>query len=291
MKFYTLYIYIIIFFSAQSGYTQPKNLINSYFNAVFSGNYPKAKKIVAGLNKNFPGSLKTQLIIANYYSVMYETSGGQEKYFILTKKYADRAIKKLKEKKNLNNENVFRLISAKSILMKIDVRKKNYLKVAENMQSVISRFKYAIKHENEDDKMKFISGMYHYYVETAKEDYPVIYPILLFYPSGDKEKGLKLMKECMQSEDLNIRIRSLWQSALIYYRDEKKISIAEKYFESLLKIYPDNLIWQTEYLKALKKFNLTKKAELIQQTIYQTIKKSAFLTDEQKKYFTKIAKS
>lgn len=289
MNFRTLYIYVIIIFPFQNVFSQPEQLTDAYFQNIFSGNYPQAKQIILELNKNYPESLKTKLIIANYYAVMYETSNSDEKYFIVCKKYADEAIHKLEKKKALNNEEVYRIISAKSILLKIDVKKKNYLNVAKNMKSVIPHFEYAIKHEKEDFKMKFISGMYNYYVETAKEDYPVIYPILLFYPSGNKEKGLKLMKECTQSKDKNTRARSLLQLAEIYYRDEKNIKTAEIYFEKLLKLYPDNLVWQTEYFKALKKYNLTDKFTYRQQIINQLIKKSTILTEEQKNYFTKQA--
>ncbi len=269
-------------------YSQSEYETERYFDAVFSGNYPKGKQVMIKLYKKYPNSLKTKLIIANYYSLMYETTDKQEKYFILTKKYADEAIKLLNKKEELTNEDVFRIISAKSILLKTEVQKKNYLKAAKNMQSVIKHFEYATKHE-EDDKMKFISGMYNYYVETAKKDYPIIYPVLLFYPSGSKTKGLKLLKECTKSEDINIRIRSFLQLALIYYRDEKNINISEKYFESLLKIYPENLIWQTEYLKALKKNDLTNKYKNRQLIISRIIKENSKLTTEQKKYFTKIA--
>jgi len=288
MKFYTLYVYIIYFFAFQNTSAQTKLLSDSYFDAVFSGNYPKAEQILLIFKKNYPNSLKTKLIIANYYAIMYETSGYNDKYFIVCKKYADEAIDKLSDKKTLTNEEVFRIISAKSILLKIDVQKKNYLKVAKNMQSVIKHFEYATKHED-DDKMKFISGMYHYYVETAKEDYPIIYPILLFYPSGNKEKGLRLLRECTQSEDKNISIRSLLQLALIYYKDEKNIKISESYFEKLLIKYPNNLIWQIEYLNALKKYHLIEKYNIRQHIVIQIIKTNNLITEEQRKNFIQKA--
>ncbi len=287
VKIHLILYTLIILFTSEITVAQPKNITDDYFEAAFSGNYVKAKQILINLNKNYPHSLKTCLITANYYGNIYEISGGNDKYYLICKKYAEKAINSLIKKKDLNNEDVFRIISAKSILLKINVQKKNYLKVAKNMQSVIRHFEYATKHENDDDKMKFISGMYNYYVETAKDDYPVIYPLLLFYPSGDKEKGLKLLKECTHSGDKNISIRSLLQLALIYYRDEKNIIVAEKYFNALLKIYPDNLVWQTEYYKALKKYNKIKEYKIRQDIIEQKIKENLLLTEEQKNYFIK----
>jgi hypothetical protein len=40
-------------------------------------------------------------------------------------------------------------------------------------------------------KMKLIAGMYNFHIENAKEDYPVIYPIAIFYPTGNKVKGVQ----------------------------------------------------------------------------------------------------
>ncbi len=287
VKIHLILYTLIILFTTELIVAQSKDITDAYFEAAFSGNYVKAKQILINLKKKYPHSQKTYLITANYYGNAYEISGGNDKYYLVCKKYADYTINSLIKKKGLNNEDVFRIISAKSILLKINVQKKNYLKVAKNMQSVIRHFEYATKHENDDDKMKFISGMYHYYAETAKEDYPIIYPLLLFYPSGDKDKGLKLLKECTHSADKNISIRSLLQLALIYYRDEKNITVAENYFNALLKIYPNNLVWQTEYFKALKKYNKTKECTIRQGIIEQKIKENLLLTEEQKNYFIK----
>ncbi len=284
--FYSVEILILLFFllSGNNLFSQTKEELDSYFNAVFSGNYPKAKTILLKIKKNYPESIKTKLIISNYYSLMFQISGGEENYFIISKRYADEAVTQLKKKQSLTNDDVFRIISAKSLLLKMGVQRKNYITVAKNMQSVIKYFNYATKHE-EDEKLKYISGMYQYYVETAKEDYPVIYPILLFYPSGNKKNGLKLMKECANSTNINTMTRSLHQLALIYYKDEKDMTISKVYFTKLLKQFPNNLIWQTEYLKALKKFNLLNEYRTQQQLIKNKLTEITFLTDIQKKYF------
>ena len=288
--FCSVKILILLFFLllGNSLFSQTKKELDSYFNAVFSGNYPKAKTILLKIKKNYPESIKTKLIISNYYSVMFQISGGEEKFFIISKKYADEAVTRLKKKQSLTNDDVFRIISAKSLLLKMEVQRKNYVTVAKDMQSVIKYFNYATKHE-EDEKLKYISGMYQYYVEIAKEDYPVIYPILLFYPSGNKKNGLKLMKECTNSANINTMTRSLHQLALIYYRDEKNMKVSEIYFKKLLEIYPENLIWQTEYYIALKKYNLNSEYVLRQNIIKNKILRNTFLNNEQKKYFLKKA--
>ncbi|NPA67811.1 MAG: tetratricopeptide repeat protein [Chlorobi bacterium] len=286
MKYFP-YIILFVFYS-QIIQSQPANIENAYFEAMFSGNYPEGMKILSKLKKEYPNTVKTKLITANYYAAMYETSGSSDKYFILTKKYAEQTINLLEKIENPNNDAVSEIISAKSILLKINVLKRNFLKVAQNTQSIIKYFEYAMKHESESDKLKLISGMYKYYVETAKEDHPVIYPVLIFYPSGNKAEGLKLLKECTHSEDKTTAARSTIMLAMIYYRDEKNINTSKYYFNKILSKYPDNMVWQTEYYKALKKYDMKEEAEKQKKLIENKLSTDNFLDDEQKKYFSEI---
>ncbi|NOZ34053.1 MAG: tetratricopeptide repeat protein [Chlorobi bacterium] len=279
---------ILLIFAVATSFSQPKEEFDLYFNAIFSGNYPNAKKILLKIKREYPENVKTKLIIANYYSVLFETSGGEDKYYNICKKYSDAAVTQLKKKKINTNNDVFRIISAKSILLKISVKKKEYLSAAKNMQSIIKYFEYATEHQ-ENERMKYISGMYNYYVETAKEDYPIIYPILLFYPSGNKKEGLNSLKECTNSSDKKMQTRSLHQLALIYYKDEKNAALSKYYYKKLLKSYPKNLIWQTEYLNALKKFNLIDDYQKQKKIIKNILIKNTFLTEKQKKYFLRKA--
>jgi tetratricopeptide (TPR) repeat protein len=149
------------------------------------------------------------------------------------------------------------------------------------MKEIITYFEYALKH-NEDDKMKMISGMYNYHVENAKDDYPVIYPVLIFYPSGNKEKGLKMLKECTKSADRNISVRSMFYLARIYRNDEKDYSQSKFYFEKLLTLYPENLVWRHEYISTLKRFNKLSEAETHQKILDEKIQVSKQINDEQK---------
>ncbi|MCF6184420.1 MAG: hypothetical protein L3J56_07310 [Bacteroidales bacterium] len=285
MKIFLLTISIFI---ATVSFSQPKEELDLYFDAVFSGNYPDAKNQLFKIKQKYPKSVKTKLIVADYYSVLFETTGGEDKYYKICKKYSDAAVTQLKKRKINTDNDVFRIISAKSVLLKISVKRKEYLTAAKNMQSIIKYFEYATEHQ-ENEKMKYISGMYHYYVETAKEDYPIIYPILMFYPNGNKTKGLNLLKECTKSSDRNMQTRSLHQLALIYYKDEKNAALSKYYFKKLLKSYPKNLIWQTEYLNALKKFNLIDDYQKQKKIIKNILIKNTFLTETQKKYFLQEA--
>ena len=51
---------------------------------------------------------------------------------------------------------------------------------------------YEIDPTNEDVKLGF--GIYNYYAAAIPEKYPFIKPAMIFFPSGDKEKGIKQLE-------------------------------------------------------------------------------------------------
>ena len=283
LRYKRIILLLLILISLKS-YSGNKGLYDIYLESLFTSNYNDTKKILAQLRKDQPNHIKTKLAFANFWLLMYETTNKVEEYHALCKNDANSAIKTITSKKNNSYDEIFHLISAKSILLKIQFDNKNYLKAARGLKNIIQYFEYALDHED-NDRMKLISGMYNYYIETVKEDYPAIYPLLLFYPSGDKQKGIQLLEECTKVEDKSVSIRSLLYLARIYYRDEKKFTVSEYYFNKLLTMYPDNLIWRFEYIQSLNKLNKVKESKEQKKILTEKVNKSIHLTNEQRAYF------
>lgn len=285
MKLFLKHLIVILLLICNlNTHSNANELYDTYLESMFSSKYKDTKKILASLNKNHKNEISTKLAFANFWLVMYETSGEEEKYQILCENNAKAAIKLINIIETKSYDDIFHLISAKSILLKIQFDKKNYLKAARGLKDIIKYFEFALDHE-ENIKMKLISGMYNYYIETAKEDYPIVYPLLLFYPSGDKQKGLRLIKECTKEKDKRVSVRSLLYLARIYYKDEKDLSGSVYYFNRLLSLYPGNLIWRFEYIQSLNKFNKIEDAEKQKEIISNNVYNSIHITNEQKAFF------
>ncbi|MCF6365136.1 MAG: hypothetical protein L3J35_02940 [Bacteroidales bacterium] len=281
MKKKSAYIIIFLIISVYSKLSGQNNkLLDAYFESMFSGQYKNTVKVLVSLKKDNYNDVKTRLASANFYIVMYQTSGNLEKFNILCKKEADYVNKILTEKKDLTYDEVYLIISAKSIILKIQIIKKNYLKVAKEFRKILKYFEYATEHED-NIKMKLISGMYNYYIETAKEDYPIAYPVLIFFPSGNKQKGLRLLKECTKSDEKSISIRSQLFLANMYRRDEKSFEKSNYWFKQLLQKYPANVFWLSEYIFMLREFNKLKEADFQKEKLLKIISESNQLTEEQ----------
>ncbi len=287
MKIKIIFITLLIstFFVSQiSGQSYTRE---SYFKSLFSGEYKNSVKILASLKKNSPNSVNTKLLFADFYYIMYETSGDMEVYNTLCKREADFVNKVLSAKETLSSDEVATLISAKAVILKIQFKKKKYLKVAKEFQSIIKHLRYATENEA-NPKLKLISGMYNYYIETAKEDYPVAYPVLIFFPKGNKSKGIKLLKECSNMTNLYVRTRANLFLANIYRADEKDFNKANYYFQLLLKKYPNNVHWRKEYIFTLRKYNKHEQAKTQKNILLNALKNNPHLNKEQVNFLKNI---
>jgi hypothetical protein len=259
-------------------------LMNKYYESLFSSRYNDTRSILSEMSRQYENDPETKFAYANFMLIMYETTSHDEKYCSSCKNYSNEAIEMIRKKKDYNYDDVYNMISVKSILLKIKILNKNYITAAKDIKDIISFFEFALNHED-NNKMKLISGMYNYYVEIAKEDYPIIYPILIFYPSGDKQKGLNLLKECSKTKERIISIKSSLFLARIYRNDEKIYTESKYYFENLLSEYPDNLIWRHEYISTLARFNKNNEAEIQRKLLVEKLNASVHINDEQRKFF------
>ncbi len=272
---------IILFISLLSFQTHAQTYsIDSFYKSLFAGQYKKCATILSKLKKEKPNDIQTRIAFADFYYLMYETTGDKEVYNTLCKREADFVDNILSKKKELSSDEVFYMISAKSIILKIQFKKKKYLKVAKEFQEIIKYLKYATKHETHP-KLKLTSGMYNYYVETAKEDYPIAYPVLIFFPSGNKAKGLKLLKESSKVTDLFIKTRANLFLANIYKADEKDFEKSKFYLLKNLNKFPKNIHWRKEYILTLRKYNKNEEAKKQKIILLNTIKNNPYLYSDQ----------
>lgn len=96
---------------------------------------------------------------------------------------------------------------------------------------------YEIDPGNVDVQLGF--GIYNYYAEAVPEKYPFVKPFMIFFPRGDKKKGLKQL-EYVAAKGQYAKYESLYFLATIYYSFEEKYSKAVEYLDRLVAEFPDN---------------------------------------------------
>ena len=92
----------------------------------------------------------------------------------------------------------------------------------------------------------FGTGVYNYYAEAIPEKYPLLKPVMLFLPRGDKELGILQLRSAADKARY-ANIESMVQLISIYYTFEKQPSNAMPYARKLHERYPNNPLF-TRYL-------------------------------------------
>ncbi len=254
---YKIYSYCFIhlmFFSLSinSIFAQGNDVNNTFFNEFYSFRFNSAYKICNLLKAD--SSLQTKYLLKSYYFSNISNFDKSELNIDSSRFFAKEVSSIISKKKELTDIDYFDVISSQAVILKVDFKKNNYLSAFVNFLKFDKYLEYLLENDDKTPEFKLTSGLYYYYIYLAQEDYPLLYPLLLFYPSGNKNRGLKLLTECSNSNNIFINTESSYYLARIYRRDEKSYIKSKYYFEKLLNSFPENLFWQYEYTEALKYF-------------------------------------
>ena len=124
--------------------------------------------------------------------------------------------------------------------------------------------------DNIDVKLGF--GIYNYYASVIPEQYPIVKPLMIFLPSGDKELGLMQLKDVAQNGKYT-KYESRYFLMTLYYRLEKDFDAAEKYSEILRDDFPNNPVFERWRGRiALKKGDVTLADSIFKSVLWKSSK-------------------
>lgn len=86
-------------------------------------------------------------------------------------------------------------------------------------------------------------GIYNYYAAVIPDQNPLIKPLMIFFPSGDKEKGLQQLNNTAFNGKF-AKYEARYFLMTLYYRYEGNAVIADDYAKLLNNDFPDNPVFQ-----------------------------------------------
>ena len=86
-------------------------------------------------------------------------------------------------------------------------------------------------------------GIYNYYAAVIPDEYPMIKPLMLFFPSGDKEKGIEQLNNAAFNGKY-AKYEAQYFLMTLYFTYENNAYKADEYAETLTKEFPDNPIFE-----------------------------------------------
>ncbi len=100
---------------------------------------------------------------------------------------------------------------------------------------------YEIDSTNIDVQLGF--GIYNYYAAVIPDKYPMVKPVMFFFPKGNKKKGLEqLIYAADKSHYAKYEARFMLMN--IYYKFEKNYNQALFYCDELLDDFPNNSVFE-----------------------------------------------
>lgn len=129
---------------------------------------------------------------------------------------------------------------------------------------------YQADPKNVDVQLGF--GIYHYYAEVIPQKYPAVKPFMVFFPQGDKKRGLKEL-ENVAWNGRYARIESRYFLMTLNFQFEEDMEEARKWGRLLLSEFPNNPNFQKYYGLTYVKENNYEEAAKIFRDIYKKSEK------------------
>lgn len=121
-------------------------------------------------------------------------------------------------------------------------------------------------HEEYSPELLFGDALFNYYAEWIREEYPLLRPIMMFFPKGDKGKGIRQLKEVARNAFYS-RTEAQYYLMRILATEENDIMGALQVSEYLNQQFPDNAYFHRYYARLLYQSGRYAQAEKVSQAI------------------------
>ena len=126
---------------------------------------------------------------------------------------------------------------------------------------------YQANPQNVDIQLGF--GIYHYYAEVIPQKYPAVKPFMIFFPKGDKVKGLKEL-ENVAWNGRYARIEARYFLLTLNFQFEENMTETLKWVHILLYDFPNNPMFQRYYgLVYVKQNNYSEASKIFREIYYK----------------------
>ncbi len=260
--FYTVLTLILIFLQRTHAQQTAKILLmdeNVQFEAteavnnMYNFKFEKAEKDFTTLKNKYPNHPMPYFLmgLSNWWKIMPTLDTDMEVYADVFNAYMDSTIlfgEKLYDADEKNYEAAFFLSAAYGLKARYFGEKGKYGKATINGKNALC---YMEKYSNDNQlspEFLFGKSLFNYYAVWIRENYTLLRPVLAFFPKGDKEKGIKQLKEVSYNA-FYTRTEAQYFLMRIYGVEEGKEELALPVARYLATTFPDNAYFQRSFAR------------------------------------------
>ena len=126
---------------------------------------------------------------------------------------------------------------------RLRVMRESWFKAADDGREALPIVEQAAKLDPTNVDVKLGFGIYNYLAAVIPERYPVVKPLMIFFPSGNKELGLKQLKDAARIGKYSSH-EAKYILVTFFYYFENDMQSAEVYSRQLAASFPDNPVFE-----------------------------------------------
>lgn len=182
----------------------------------------------------------------------------------------------LAEKLYDNSENklepAFFLAAAYAFKGRLYSERKKWTKATLAGKNALKYFDKCKGNEEFSPELLFGDGMYNYYAQWIPENYPLLKPILMFFPKGNKQSGIKQLEKTANTAFFT-RVEARYFLLQIYSM-ENQYDKAYDMSKYMSEQYPDNPFFERYYARSAFVQGKLNEAERISKDILTKVERS-----------------
>jgi tetratricopeptide (TPR) repeat protein len=126
---------------------------------------------------------------------------------------------------------------------RLRVMRESWFKAADDGREALPIVEQASKLDPNNVDVKLGFGIYNYLAAVIPEKYPIVKPVMMFFPSGNKDLGLTQLKEAAKVGKYSSS-EAKYILVTFYYYFENDMNTAWYYANQLADIFPDNPVFE-----------------------------------------------
>lgn len=243
---------------------------------VYNFKYDKAAKQFRSLRRRYPEHPMPYFLLAlnEWWKIVptnIQTKEFDKSFFA----YLDTAVyygERMWKKDKRNYEAAFFLSAAYGFDARLNSERANWRKATVSSRRSLEYMQKASEANGLSAEFMFGSGLFNYYAVWISENYPLLRPVLIFFPKGNKRLGLQQLKNVAEN-GFYTGTEAKFFLMKIYQNEENKPDEAKPIAKFLATNYPDNAYFERFYARLAFAEGDFKTAERLSNDIMDKIKR------------------
>jgi len=210
---------------------------------LYNAKYDRAEKQFRSLRRRYPRHPMPYFLLglSNWWKILPTnfTSKAYDKIFFAYMDTATTYSEQLLKADPHNYEAYFFMAAANGFDARLNAERRNWRRATFSSKRALNYLQKSSEANGLSPEFLFGEALFNYYAVWIPSNYPLLKPVLLFFPKGDKDKGLQQLRT-VASQGFYTGVEAKVFLMKILHNDEHQTAQALTVARELVQKYPDN---------------------------------------------------